>query len=53
MAGDVAGVAVVRNDFSDSQREYVIAKQQQSREMLEGTLMKAMVSSTLYSSKEH
>ena len=49
MAGDVAGVAVVGNDFSDPQ---VIAKQQQSREMLEGTLIQAMMLSTLYSSKQ-
>ena len=30
----------------------MIAKQQQSREMLEGTLIKAMMSSSLYSLKQ-
>ena len=39
LASDAVGVAVARNDFSDPQggRGYVIAKQQQSREMLGGT----------------
>ena len=39
LAGDAVGVAVVRNDFRTLKVEkgYVIAKQQQSRETLEGT----------------
>ena len=54
MVGDVVGVAVVRNVFRTLkvEREYVIAKQQRSREMLEGRLMRAMMSSTLYSLKQ-